>query len=53
MYFPGEPTNESDIIFGQLTADDRRAATANLLKATADVEPDALMARWDIVLTGS
>lgn len=31
---------------------ERRAATANLLKATADVEPDALIARWDIVLTG-
>jgi protocatechuate 3,4-dioxygenase beta subunit len=52
MYFPGEPTNESDVIFGQLAAEERRAATAKLLPVTADVEPDALIAHWDIVLVG-
>lgn len=50
MYFPGELENEADIIFGDLTADERIATTANILPPTADMESDSLVARWDIVL---
>jgi len=50
MYFPGEPENDADIIFGDLTADGKIAATANMLPPAADMEPDSLIARWDIVL---
>jgi len=52
MYFPDEKFNESDFIFGKLSAEEKRAATASLLPATADVEPDALIVRWDVVLSG-
>jgi protocatechuate 3,4-dioxygenase beta subunit len=50
MYFPGEPGNEADIIFADLAADERVAATANILPPAAGMEPDSLIARWDIVL---
>lgn len=50
MYFPGELENEADMIFGDLTADERIATTANILPPTADMESDSLVARWDIVL---
>ncbi len=50
MYFPGEPENGRDLIFGDLTAQERVAATASILPAAADMEPDSLLARWDIVL---
>jgi len=50
MYFPGERENKTDIIFGKLTAEERVAATANILPPTAGMEPDSLIARWDIVL---
>ena len=50
MYFPGEPENNGDIVFGDLTADERIAATADMLQPAADMEPDSLFARWDIVL---
>lgn len=50
MYFPGEATNKSDIIFGGLAVDERAATTANILPPTADMESDSLFARWDIVL---
>lgn len=50
MYFPGEPENESDVIFGRLSAEGRIATTASILPPAADMEPDSLVARWDIVL---
>ena len=50
MYFPGEAENEGDIIFRGLSAEERVATTANILPPTADLEPDSMIARWDIVL---
>jgi protocatechuate 3,4-dioxygenase beta subunit len=50
MYFPGEPQNETDIIFGNLTAAEKIATTASILPPAVDMEPDSLVARWDIVL---
>lgn len=50
MYFPGEPENEADIIFGDLTAGEKLATTASILPPAAGMEPDSLLARWDIVL---
>jgi hypothetical protein len=50
MYFPGEAENEGDIIFRGLSADERFATTASILPPTADLEPDSMIARWDIVL---
>ncbi len=50
MYFPGEPENDGDTIFGGLSAEERVAATAKILPPTADLEPDSMVARWDIVL---
>ena len=50
MYFPGEAENEGDIIFRGLSADERVATTASILPPTADLEPDSMIARWDIVL---
>lgn len=50
MYFPGEPENDGDIIFRQLAAAERTAATATVLPAAGDAEPDSVMLRWDIVL---
>ncbi|MGH8251877.1 MAG: hypothetical protein ACREVI_14495 [Steroidobacteraceae bacterium] len=52
MYFPDEASNDADLIFRALSAGERRAATASLVPASADVESDALVARWDIVLAG-
>jgi protocatechuate 3,4-dioxygenase beta subunit len=50
MYFPGEPGNEDDGIYGRLDAAERTAATAVVLPADAAAEPDSLVLRWDIVL---
>lgn len=50
MYFPGEPGNEDDLIYRRLELAERNAATAAILPAEADTEPDALVLRWDIVL---
>ena len=50
MYFPGEAENEGDLIFRGLSADERAATTASILPPTADLEPDSMIARWDIVL---
>lgn len=49
MYFPGEPLNESDIIFKDL-GPDRDAAIAKVLPPGKEFEPDSLMVVWDIVL---
>ena len=50
MYFPDEPLNESDDIFRRIRPEARRACIAQVLSPTADVEPDSLILRWDIVL---
>ena len=52
MYFPGEPDNAGDLIFGGLGADEQRAVTASVLPPDAGLEPDSLLVRWDIVLIG-
>jgi protocatechuate 3,4-dioxygenase, beta subunit len=49
MYFPDEPQNESDI-FMATSRDFRSLLVADVGKPTADLEPDSLLARWDIVL---
>ncbi len=53
MYFPGEPDNAGDLIFGGLGADEQRAVTASVSPPGAGLEPDSLLVRWDIVLSGS
>lgn len=50
MYFPGEPENEGDFIFRRLSKAEQAAATATVLPAGGDDEPDALVVQWDIVL---
>jgi len=50
MYFPGEPQNSGDIIFGRLDATERSAATATVLPAGDGAEADSLVLHWDIVL---
>lgn len=49
MFFPGEPLNEPDILFKALGAN-KQAAVAKALPATKDIEPDAMLLNWDIVL---
>jgi protocatechuate 3,4-dioxygenase beta subunit len=48
MYFAGEPLNEQDGLL--LTATGRERLIATLRPPTADLEPDSLLANWDIVL---
>lgn len=50
MYFPYEPGNEADAIFGRLTDEEKRAATASLLPPERELEPEMPLLRWDIVL---
>lgn len=50
MYFPGERENDGDIIFRDLSAAERQAATATVLPDSADAGPDSIALRWDIVL---
>ena len=49
MYFPGEPLNEKDILLQGLRSN-KEGAIAKLLPPTKEVEPDSLIAVWDIVL---
>ena len=49
MYFPGEPLNEKDLLLQGLRAN-KEGAIAKLLAPTKEVEPDSLIAVWDIVL---
>jgi len=48
MYFEGEPLNEKDRLF--MSASYKDSLITKLVPATKDVEPDALIAIWDIVL---
>ena len=49
MYFPGEPLNEKDLLLQGLRSN-KEGAIAKLLPPTKGVEPDSLIAVWDIVL---
>ena len=49
MYFPGEPLNEKDLLLQGLRSN-KEGAIAKLLPPTKEVEPDSLIAVWDIVL---
>lgn len=48
MYFEGDPLNEKDRILQSSWAQER--LIARLLPPTRDVEPDSLLAVWDIVI---
>ena len=48
MYFEGEPLNDKDQI--RQTADCKDCLSAKLLPPTKDLEPDSLIAVWDVVL---
>ena len=49
MYFPEEPLNEKDLLLRGLRSN-KEGAIAKLLPPTKEVEPDSLIAVWDIVL---
>lgn len=49
MYFPGDPHNENDLILATAT-ENRRLLIADVRPPTPDLEPDSLLAHWDIVL---
>lgn len=49
MFFPDEPLNEPDILFKTL-GPNKLATVAKTLAPTKDIEPDALLLNWDIVL---
>ena len=49
MYFPGDPLIENDSILSSAMKN-RQLLVAEVLAPTPDLEPDSLLARWDIVL---
>jgi protocatechuate 3,4-dioxygenase, beta subunit len=49
MYFPGDPRNEDDVVLGT-AAEFKKLLVADVGPPTDDLEPDSLLARWDIVL---
>lgn len=49
MYFPGEPLNEKDFVMA-VAGDNKLLLVADLKPPTADLEPDSLLALWDIVI---
>ncbi len=49
MYFPGEASNETDFVMTG-ARDQRALLIAAVGPPTAELEPDSLLARWDIVL---
>ena len=49
MYFPEEPLNEKDLLLRGLRSN-KEGAIAKLLPPTKEIEPDSLIAVWDIVL---
>ncbi len=48
MYFPDEPLNEADRLFKQ--AEDTSTLIAKILQPEKEMEPEAKLAVWDIVL---
>jgi protocatechuate 3,4-dioxygenase beta subunit len=49
MYFPGETLNDKDLLLQNIRAN-RDGVIAKVLPPTSDVESDALIVMWDIVL---
>lgn len=49
MYFAGEPLNDTDPLLGS-TGPNRKSLIVTLEAPTQDLEPDAMLARWDVVL---
>jgi protocatechuate 3,4-dioxygenase beta subunit len=49
MYFPGEPLNDTDILL-QSVRSNKEGAIAKILQPTNDLEPESIIAAWDIVL---
>jgi hypothetical protein len=50
MFFPDEPLNAQDAPFKALNAASQELMTTKILPPTKDLEADALIAHWDIVL---
>lgn len=51
MFFPGEPLNEKDLLFLALTEQTAKdAVLAQQLPPTKEIEKDAMLLNWDIVL---
>jgi len=48
MYFAGEPLNEKDVLLGN--ASNKETLITKLTAPTKDLDPEALVAIWDIVL---
>lgn len=51
MFFPDEALNERDGLWKYLDHDQRRASAARYADHSAEMEPGALAATWDVVLT--
>jgi protocatechuate 3,4-dioxygenase beta subunit len=49
MYFPGEPLNDKDLLL-QNVRSNKEALIAKVLPPTSDVEPDARIVVWDVVV---
>jgi hypothetical protein len=49
MFFEGEPLNQRDLLLQQVHYN-RKGLVAPLLPASGDVEEDALLVPWDIVI---
>ncbi|HEU4778427.1 MAG TPA: hypothetical protein VFS58_00955 [Steroidobacteraceae bacterium] len=49
MYFPGDPNNADDLVLAIATKN-KQLLMAEIRPPTADLEPDSLLAHWDIVL---
>jgi protocatechuate 3,4-dioxygenase, beta subunit len=50
MFFPNEPLNAQDGSYGRLKLEYKEAALAKILPPTKELEPDSVIAVWDIVL---
>ena len=51
MFFPGEPLNEKDALFLNLSSgSEKEAVVARALPPTKEIEKGALLLGWDIVL---
>ena len=49
MYFPGEPLNERDVLLAAAMKN-QQMLIADLRPPAPDMEPDSMLAHWDIVL---
>jgi protocatechuate 3,4-dioxygenase beta subunit len=50
MFFPGEPLNEQDVILQSLKGSLKEAVFARPTPSTKEIEADAMLLVWDIVL---